>query len=186
MKIYVLTNGIRNLHNSYQQINYELYVDVTNNPHKCYIDLLNMVKDIEDDILILEDDLILCNNFLDRINSIINQYGNYIINFFWQPLRNVKNTTIETRGFCYTQCVYYPKGIINRFYNDLKEPDFCYSKNIRLALEKNGLSFVNIRPHYVQHIGDNSLIWQNACVRRSKQFVDDNTNIDDEIIVEGE
>lgn len=173
MQIYVLTNGVRELDKSYNQIDYNLYYDYSNLPHKCYLNLLNQVKDINDDILILEDDLILCKNFLSHIEPVINQYKGMILNFFWEPLRNIKNTTIEQKGFCYTQCVFYPKGMINKFYNDLLEQNFSYAKNIRQALEKNNISFVNVRPHYIQHIGDKSLIWDELCVRKSKMFIDD-------------
>lgn len=173
MKIYVLTNGIRELHPSYKQIDYILYIDKTNNPHKCYIDLLDIARKSNDDVLILEDDLILCKDFKTKIEPILKQYNNYIINFFWEPLRNIQHTTIEKKGFCYTQCVYYPKEFINKFYNDLQEPCFSYARNIKQALEKNNLYFVNVRPHYVQHIGDKSLIWEGLCVRKSKMFIDD-------------
>lgn len=173
MIIYVLTNGVREIDESYKQIDYNLYYDINNLPHACYINLLKDVKDKDDDILILEDDLKLCKNFIDKITPVINEYKDKIINFFWQPMRNVKHTTIETKGFCYTQCVYYPKGMINKFYNDLQEPNFSYARNIRQALEKNNIPFVNVRPHYLQHIGDESLIWKGLCVRRSGMFVDD-------------
>lgn len=172
MKIFVLTNRVRILDPTYDQIKYNIYYDTKNDPHSCYIDLLNKVKDLDDDILILEDDLILCKNFTYYINESVKKFPNMILNFFWQPLRNIK-TTIEYKGFCYTQCVFYPKGIINKFYNDLKYPDFSYAKNIRQAIEKNNISFVNVRPHYVQHIGDKSLIWKDLCVRRSNMFIDD-------------
>lgn len=173
MKIYVLTNNIRKLDDSYNQVDYILYVDKSNNPHKCYLDLLNLVKELDEDVLILEDDLILCKDFVSEITPIINQYKDIIINFFWEPLRNVKKTTIESVGFCYTQCVYYPKEMINVFYKDLIEPTFSYAENIAQALEKNNLKFVNVRPHYVQHIGDDSLIWKGLCVRKSRMFIDD-------------
>jgi GR25 family glycosyltransferase involved in LPS biosynthesis len=173
MIIYVLTNNKRVLDNSYKQIVYNLYVDKNNEPHACYLNLLNLARKQKEDVLVLEDDLMLCKGFLERIEPIIEQYKDYIINFFWQPLRNIKNTTIETKGFCYTQCVYYPEGMINKFYKDLQKPTFSYARNIKQALEKNGIPFVQVRPHYVQHIGDESLIWQGLCVRRSNMFIDD-------------
>lgn len=172
MKIYILTNGIRDLDKSYDRElkDYIIHLDLSNNPHKCYIDLLNIAKE-EEEVLILEDDLELCVNFLQHIKEEVKKYSSYIINFFWQPLRNVKNTTIEKKGFCYTQCVYYPKGMINKFFSDLKYPNFNYARNICQALEKNHIPFVNIRPHYLQHIGDKSLIWKDIPIRRSNQFI---------------
>ena len=131
------------------------------------------MRKVKDDVLILEDDLILCKDFLNKIEPIINEYQDMIINFFWQPLRDIKKTTIEKDGFCYTQCIYYPKDMINKFYKYLKEPNFSYARNIRQALEKKKISFVNVRPHYIQHIGDESLIWQNLPIRKSNMFIDD-------------
>lgn len=172
MIIYVLTNGVRKIDKSYNQIIYNLYMDKDNNPRTCYLKLLKIAKKKKEDVLILEDDLLLCDNFLNHIEPIINEYKDYIINFFWQPLRNIKKTTIEKKGFCYTQCVYYPKGMIKRFYKDLiKKPDFSYARNICQALEKNNIPFVNVRPHYLQHIGDESLIYPGLCIRRSSQFI---------------
>lgn len=175
LKIFVLTNGVRELDKSYEQIDYNLYFDYSNSPHKCYIDLLHLAMTNDNDehgVLILEDDLILCKDFINKIKNAIEQYQDSIINFFWQPLRNIK-TSIEKRGFCFTQCVYYPKGMIKKFYYDLLEPDFSYARNIKQALEKNHITFVNFRPHYVQHIGDKSLIWPKLMIRRSKNFIDD-------------
>lgn len=171
MIIFVLTNGVRRIDDSYKQLNYILHFDIDNSPHSCYIKLLDIARDLHDDILILEDDLELCENFLQHVKEEVKKYSSYIINFFWQPMRDIKHTTIETKGFCYTQCVYYPKGMIDKFFKDLKEPNFSYAKNICQALEKNNIPFVNIRPHYLQHIGDKSLIYPNMCVRRSKQFI---------------
>lgn len=171
MIIFVLTNGVRRIDDSYKQLNYILHFDTENSPHSCYIKLLDIARDLHDDILILEDDLELCVNFLQHIKEEVKKYSSYIINFFWQPMRDLKHTTIETKGFCYTQCVYYPKGMIDRFFKDLKEPNFSYARNIRQALEKNNIPFVQVRPHYVQHIGDKSLIYPDLCVRRSNQFI---------------
>lgn len=85
LKIYVLTNGVRELDKSYEQIDYNLYFDYSNSPHKCYLDLLRLVMTNDNDeygILILEDDLILCKDFINKINNAIEQYQDNIINFF--------------------------------------------------------------------------------------------------------
>lgn len=175
MKIFVLTNGIRQLNNSYNQIEYILFLDKTKDIKRCYLELLKEVKDIDDDILILEDDLLLCKDFENRINEVISKYKNDIINFFWKPYyrRNDTHVSREKEGFCFTQCVYYPRGIINKFYNDLSNERIAYDVNIGQALVKNNISFINYRPSLVQHIGRISLINKSNGMRMSNYFIDD-------------
>lgn len=177
MKIFVLTTGQRTLHESMNQIVYELFVDQTHNKDICYLELLRHVKDMDEDILILEDDVILCKDFLQRLEEVVNTYPNDIINFFWGIRKRPKEIFVARldSGFCYTQCVYYPKGTINKFFKKLlKIRNYPYDENIGQAIKKVGMTFISYRPTLVQHIDDNSLIQKGSYIKRVSQvFIDD-------------
>lgn len=177
MKIFVLTTGQRALNDSYNQIDYELFVDETHDKVRCYLELLRYVKDMDEDILILEDDVILCKNFKTRLENVVNTYPNDIINFFWAVRKRPKEIFVErfTSGFCYTQCVYYPKGSINKFFDKLVNvKNYPYDSNINQALMGAKMSFISYRPTLVQHIDDDSLIQKGSYIKRVSQvFIDD-------------
>ena len=62
----------------------------------------------DDDCLNMEDDIILCDNFLEEVNKVIEKYPNRLITFF--TLKNVDETKeMDGRTFCMNQCVYMPK-----------------------------------------------------------------------------
>lgn len=177
MKIFVLTTGQRALNDSYNQIDYELFVDETHDKQRCYLELLRYVKDMDEDILILEDDVILCKNFKTRLENVVNTYPNHIINFFWNVRYRPKDVYVsrEKFAFCYTQCVYYPKGSINKFFDNIRViPNKGYDGLIGMALVRSGMYFINYRPTLVQHIDGPSLIQRGNSIKRVSQvFIDD-------------
>ena len=85
IKFYVRTTGDRILHESYNQIKYELLIDKERKPVDSFIKQLEIISD--DDAVLLEDDLILCNNFEEEIIKVISENPKTIINFFCYPLK---------------------------------------------------------------------------------------------------
>ena len=81
LKFYVRTTLERQLDSSYSQIEYELLVDTEHKPIESFIEQLEQIS--EYDSVLLEDDLILCKEFKNRIEEVINKYPNKIINFFF-------------------------------------------------------------------------------------------------------
>ena len=61
MKYYVRTTLDRKLDKTYSQIDYEFLVDKEHKPIDSFIKQLEIIS--EYDAVLLEDDLILCNNF---------------------------------------------------------------------------------------------------------------------------
>ena len=73
LKFYVRTTLERQLDSSYSQIEYELLVDTEHKPIESFIEQLEQIS--EYDSVLLEDDLILCKDFKNRIEEVINKHN---------------------------------------------------------------------------------------------------------------
>ena len=80
IKYYVRTTLERKLDSTYSQVNYELLIDREHNARKSFVEQLEYLATLDDDVVILEDDLILCKDFKHIIEGVINQYKNKIRN----------------------------------------------------------------------------------------------------------
>ena len=159
MKYYVRTTGERQFN---YDINYETLVDTEHKPIKSFINQLKYISN--DDSILLEDDLILCKNFKERIEEIIAQYPNSIINFYDSPYNFY--FTEQRRGIKYrfNQCTYYPKGVSKLIadkmeeiwprYQNIKQYDFLQA----YAMDELGMSYISYRPCLVQHLNGRSII----------------------------
>ena len=107
MKYYVRTTLERTLDSSYNQIEYTLLIDKEHKPVESFFNQLEIISD--DNAVLLEDDLVLCNNFKEVIEEMISKHPNDIINFFQEPYDFY--TSHYTRKFNWNQCTYYPKGV---------------------------------------------------------------------------
>ena len=159
MKYYVRTTRERQLN---YDINYETLVDTEHKPIKSFINQLKYISN--DDSILLEDDLILCKNFKERIEEIVTQYPNSIINFYESP--HDFYFTEQRRGIKYrfNQCTYYPKGISKLIadkmeeiwprYQNIKQYDFLQA----YAMDELDMSYISYRPCLVQHLNGRSII----------------------------
>jgi hypothetical protein len=173
IKYFVRTTLERELHETYKQIDYSLFVDTEHKPIESFIKQLEQISDY--DSVLLEDDLILCKDFKERVEEVISKYPEYIINFFTNPNYYVK-TGLYT-NFSYNQCTYYPKGIGKIISNEMKKikdhyKDYGYDTLEHLVLKKLKLKFVIYRPCLVQHIDYKSLITPGMHSRRTPYFID--------------
>lgn len=172
IKFYVRTTGDRILHESYNQIKYELLIDKDRKPVDSFIKQLEIIAD--EDAVLLEDDLILCDNFEEEITKAINENPNTIINFFCYPLKYFTTHKI-CGGFLYNQCTYYPKGLGRKVaakMNELRKPYHQYDTLENLALNALNLTHIMYRPVLVQHIDYNSLIQKSSGNRRCPYYID--------------
>ena len=159
MKYYVRTTGERQFN---YDINYEALVDTEHKPIKSFINQLKYISN--DDSILLEDDLILCKNFKKRIEEIVAQYPDSVINFYESPYNFY--FTEERRGIKYrfNQCTYYPKGVSKLIadkmeeiwprYQNIKQYDFLQA----YAMDELGMSYISYRPCLVQHLNGRSII----------------------------
>ena len=107
LKFYVRTTGKRNLHESFNQIKFDLIVDNEDFAKHFPQHLVNIS---DTDIVLLEDDIILCENFESKIKRAISLYPDNIINFFNKPL--FYSDPYLEKEFYFNQCVYIPKKLI--------------------------------------------------------------------------
>ena len=83
IKYFVRTTGERTLDDSFSQIEYTLLVDKEHKPVKSFIEQLEIIGDY--DAIFLEDDVQLCRNFKEKVESVIKKYPDRLINFFTAP-----------------------------------------------------------------------------------------------------
>lgn len=176
MKVYIRTTGERILHPSIQRElgnNYQLLIDREHKPIESFMSQLELIS--EDDALLLEDDIILCHNFLQEVNKAISQFPNLVINFFNQPFEYY-TSHIATNHFCWNQCTFYPKGLAKTIADAMRvqKGTFTQYDNLeKVAMTYKGIAYVNYRPMLVQHIDKDTLIQKKTQgIRRTRYFKD--------------
>lgn len=178
MKYFIRTTGERTLDESFSQIEYELLVDEKHQPVQSMIEQLKIIS--KTNSVFLEDDVVLCKDFEKRINEVIKNHPNQIINFFFQPLQYQLSGLRKGREFLFNQCVYYPRYIANKIAKEMEKllkEGFKFDQYDRLqakAMERLGLDFYSYRPMLVQHKYTKSLL-HNKWVNRGRTiyFIDD-------------
>lgn len=138
-------------------IPYEKIVDTKNMGVLAYIDALMQVDKFN--VVLMEDDLVLCDNFKQEIEQVIAQYPRTIINFFTAP--NTYFTTHLSVIFDYNQCTYFPQGLTKLLAKEMIKrynPKHCrsYGALLNTVLHDLGLYHLIYRPFLVQHIDGNS------------------------------
>ena len=157
IKFFVRTTGKRILDKSYSQINYELLIDTNNNSQKAFIQQLDIIE--QQDCVVLEDDLILCNNFLEKITQIITNNKDEIITFF--HLYYYPEYLHEQHFGNLTQCIYYPKEKSHLLKETILKNNIDIPSVGRTLTEFYKLTnsyFLLSAPYLVQHIDDYSLM----------------------------
>jgi len=155
-------------------LEYETLVDLERKPVKSFIEQLKYISQWNS--VLLEDDLILCKDFKARIEGVIKQYPDKVINFFTRP--NDWYTTHASNNFLYNQCTYYPKGLAMDIALEMEKvwkmlPNAQYDTLECNALNRLGLSHVQYRPCLVQHLDNDSLVGNTADgFRRTPYFID--------------
>lgn len=149
----------RALDESFSQIPYELLIDKERKPVESFIRQLEFLDDY--DVVLLEDDVILCDNFKEEIEKVIEEHKEYVINFFTRP--NDYFTSNYNQILIYNQCTYYPKGTTKKIAEKMKEvmPELKgsgYDVIENRAINRLGMVVYNYRPCLVQHKDGYSLI----------------------------
>ena len=170
IKYYVRTTGERKLDTSYEQIDYTLLVDREHKPIESFIHQLECISDC--DSVLLEDDLILCKDFKNKIEQVIKEHRDRVINFFTYPLAYFP--TGESTTFMYNQCTYYPKGVAKLIADEMKKITNIKQYDVieNIALKNIRLKHIRYRPCLVQHIDKGSLIGNTSVNRNTPYFID--------------
>lgn len=158
-------------------LNYEKLVDYKHEPIHSFIEQLKYIS--SHNSVLLEDDLILCKDFQTKIEDVIKQYPNKVINFFESPQSFFFTEEREGKLFAYNQCTYYPKGKAKLIAETMEQvcklrPDLDqYDLIEREALHRLNETYIAFRPCLVQHLDKDSLIGNLACgYRKSFYFID--------------
>lgn len=179
IKYYVRTTGERVLDDSFSQIQYEYLID---SEHKKGEILAEQLFGIDgDNVVLIEDDVILCKNFDQRIRRVIEDHPDDIINFFTHPRTWFESQYTTT--LIYNQCTYIPQKLIaplaaqiEQVYQDLKyqwKTTLTAEPLMQRAIKRLGLRVYLPRPCLVQHIDDGSLLEHyRAGRRRTPYFID--------------
>lgn len=176
LKFFIRTTGERKLDPSIKRElgdQFSLLVDWDHKPVDSFIEQLNKISDY--DAILLEDDVILCKDFVNEVKKAIRKWKGQIINFFGYP-HEYCTSTLCTFTFAYNQCTYYPKGIAKQIAKKMIELRESYNQYDTLenkALRALNLPHVRFRPCLVQHIDNNTLIQKsNNNKRRTIWFKD--------------
>ena len=177
MKYCIRTTGERDLA-SFSSIEYTPLFDYEHKPVQSMIAQLKEISN--EDCVFMEDDIILCSNFEDKIMTVIRKNPTKIINFYYQPLQYQISKEITGSQFLYNQCVYYPKGVAYKIACEMEKllnEGFKFDQYDRLqakAMERLGLTFYSYRPMLVQHKGIKSLLKNHFLNSfRTIYFIDD-------------
>ena len=176
MKFFIRTTEERKLDSSIEKelgTNYELLIDKTHKPVNSFIEQLKYISNY--DAILLEDDVILCKNFVKEIEKIIKCYPNKIINFFTAPF-DYFTTYVRLEHFAFNQCTYYPKGVSKLIAEEMernKNAYIQYDSLENVALRNLKIVHVKYRPCLVQHKDESSIIQKNKNVKRRTIYFKD-------------
>lgn len=159
-----------------KEFNTEVYLGGTR-----YLDnMYNVFKSNigKDDLLMLEDDVYLCDNFIDRVEKAKDEFPDTVINFF-----NLHYNTKEPLYMSFTQwtecqCYFVPRRLLAQlslYYKAfIKLAPKSYECNIadnymRYCLREN---YVLYYPSLVQQYPFNSVIFEGRIDTQSKTFLE--------------
>lgn len=162
----------------------EVFVDTNREKFNFLLKVWDNIKN--DDVIWLEDDITLCNNFKEKVENEIKFFGNKeLISFFYAPINIDKSGMHDSKffksdsrsiyrsgeAFIWNQCVFIPKGFSEYFiyyYNEFKNINcfkfegFNYDNCIAYSLGKMKQNYWLIRPSLVQHNLEKSTLNHNG------------------------
>lgn len=142
-----------------------------------------------DGIIILEDDVKLCNNFKKRVESLCALHKDEVVSMFESAMarRELKSEYRAGNKFAWNQCNYYPKSVCKLladenmlepfkewFFTKLNEPwNYPIDRYIAFVLGHYNLKYWMEVPFLVQHLAIKSNFKGRPLNRQSKYFIDD-------------
>lgn len=168
IKYFVRTTGQR--HFDYSPLKTISLYDYKHQAIQSFIEQLEQIS--EYDAVLLEDDLVLCKNFQEEIEKVINKYPNYIINFFEDPW-TYETTFVRSYPFEWNQCTYYPKGVgkqlaamMRSILHEFPSNQVSYAQIESASLFKLNIPHMIYRPCLVQHNDIKSILWLDGLQRK--------------------
>ena len=157
------------------------YIITTDKEDNIKNNVINALKKADTNIILLQDDILLGNNFLTNAKNAINAKPNDFISYF--ALSNYINAKQYRRCcFVYTTCLVQTVALSIPFkyiYNLIEFMEgYDYERDdevISLFLKENNLKCYYTIPSLVEHIGRVSLTKENPPYRRANWFIKDFT-----------
>lgn len=182
MKFIVRTTGQRDISNLINSIP-DLIVCIDDRPNNnamtCFEKALMLAG--EDCCVHLEDDIILCDDFYNRITEIINNHKDDVIQFFSMRKDDLTIGTryVNGRKFLMGQCFYLPKGMSKNIldyyhagWKRINEHPTGLDTMVGDYLGDNKYNYLNIVPNLVDHcIGKSLIDPRRSSKRQSLTFV---------------
>lgn len=154
-----------------EQLGAEIYIGGTDTIKNT----TDICKKYNDDLLILEDDVSLCENFKELVKTVIDNYSDRVINFHYncfpdkrskiETLKGLNLYKISGMNYIWNQCFYVPTKIREKiidsekgfrrtypFYVRTKQQDVFIANCIRET------SFIAVYPSLVTHLDFGSSI----------------------------
>lgn len=143
-----------------------------------FTDVCKKAVELDEDLLVLEDDVELCTDFLAKVEKAIGKYPNELINFYNMTDSKITKKLSGIR-FLWNQCLYIPVDIC-RLIVEISEPFLkqypVHRMNqdvlIKHCLNIEGLSYVQHYPSLVQHKAWVSTIDKNRSTTRQTDSFD--------------
>jgi GR25 family glycosyltransferase involved in LPS biosynthesis len=173
MKYYVRTTKERTFN---YDLDYVELVDTEHKPIKSFIEQLEIIS--KTNAVLLEDDLILCKDFKQKIENAIKEHPKKIINFFESPFQYYKTEERKGKQYYWNQCTYYPRGVGKKLAKMMKKvwKEYPEEKNYDIimayALDQLNMTYISYRPCLVQHLDKGSLIGESCGIRTTIYFDD--------------
>lgn len=156
MKIIVRKMPQMVLDKSFDQLNGNFEICFAGNAMETFMKSVEMSQN--DDCLNLEDDVILCKDFLKEVKKAIDKNPCKVITFF--TLKNVNETKeMNGRTFCMNQCVYMPK-----WFNELLLKYYPYWIKTKRGIE-NQTGYDYMMADLLSIIKENYILYQPSLVQ---------------------
>ena len=128
-----------------------------------------------DDLLLLEDDVNLCSDFLQEVDNAVARFPTSVINFNWQK-ENI-GCFLPFSIFTELQCVYIPREVVRALLTvlplfRLKQPNFVYTNDHEKLLQYLKGEFYAYPYNLVNQNAWKSTIFGGCIDKPSKYFKD--------------
>lgn len=142
-------------------------VVITDYNHDAMGNFLNAMRYTDGPAVQLEDDIELCDGFLEKIHEAVSKYPDNIINFFSlrkEDYERGEPFMVAGSKFMMNQCVYNPAGVgkaiadyYDRWERKIQHPT---GYDIMMAdwMKENKMRYIQWFPHLVNHLECKSLI----------------------------
>lgn len=135
---------------------------------------------VYEDHVHMEDDIILCKNFKDRLNAVIKEIGTEHVITFFTTKRYGEGGWMDGGKFMFNQCVFLPKNVAigmdafarNKWFKnkfDLRMIDVLVADYLRWSNRE----IYAVVPSLVRHDASTSYLFKGTANRDCWRFIDD-------------